>query len=181
MRRLRQVGVVLGLLLVATSVASAQRTTTRSAAQAAKPWEFGFDAGLALGLDDQGTSLSIPLQNVRAGYHTSDVLSIEPFGAIQYFDPEVGDGVTLYNLGVGGLYHFSTSRTATQLYVRPFLMLAGISTSGASDSEIGGGIGAGMKWPRLNGRMAMRGEVNLTAISDATALNFLFGLSFFTR
>jgi hypothetical protein len=187
MRHLRQVGVVLGLLLVASSVASAQRTTTttrttqRSAATAAKPWEIGLDAGLSLGLDDQGTSLQIPVQNLRAGYHMSDVLSIEPFGSIQYFNPEVGDGVTLYELGVGGLYHFSTSRTASQLYVRPFLALVGFSGGGTSDSEIGLGIGAGMKWPRLNGRMAFRGEGNLSVINDATALNFLFGLSFYTR
>ena len=181
MRRLRQVGVVLGLLVVASSVASAQRTPTRSAATAAKPWEFGFDAGLSLGLDNQGTALEIPVQNVRAGYHMSDVLSIEPFGAIVYAKPEGADGATVYNLGVGGLYHFSTDRTATQLYLRPFLNLVGFSGGGASDSEVGLGIGAGMKWPRLNGRMALRGEANLSIMDNNNSLNFLFGLSFFTR
>lgn len=187
MRHLRQFGVVVGLLLVASSVASAQRTTTttrttqRSAATAAKPWEFGFDAGLSIGLDNQGTSLQLPVQNFRAGYHISDVLSIEPFGAIVWDKPEGADGVTGYNLGVGGLYHFSTSRTATQLYVRPFLNLLGFSGGGASDSEVGLGIGAGLKWPRLNGRMALRSEANLSIMDNNNALNFLFGVSFYTR
>jgi len=189
MRHLRQVGAVFGLLLVATSVASAQRTTAttrstaqqRSAASAAKPWELGFDAGLSIGLDDQGTSLQIPIQNFRAGYHMSDVLSIEPFGAIVWAKPEGGDGATIYNLGVGGLYHFSTSRTASQFYVRPFLNLFGFSGGGTSDSEVGLGIGAGMKWPRMNGRIAFRGEGNLSVMDNNNALNFLFGVSFYTR
>jgi hypothetical protein len=187
MRQLRQVGAVLGLLLVASSVASAQQRTTatratqRSAATAANPWEFGADARLSLGLDDQGNRLEIPVGNLRAGYHFSDVLSIEPFGSIQYVDPEIGDSFTFYELGVGALYHFSTSRTQRQFYARPYLELLGISGGGNGESELGIGIGGGVKWPRLNGRMALRGEANVLVMDANTSLNFLFGLSFYTR
>lgn len=182
MRRLRQVGAVLALLVVASSIASAQRTA-RAAQSQSKVWELGFDAGLSFGLDDPNTTaLQIPISNFRVGIHTSDVLSIEPFGSINYAKVEgIPDAFTDYALGVGGLYHFSTSRTQSQLYVRPFLALIGGSAGGVSDSDIGVGVGVGMKWPKLNGRMALRGEGNVLSVNSNTAINFLFGLSFFTR
>lgn len=183
MRHLRQVGAVLALLVVASSVAFAQRTTARASQSQSKVWELGFDAGLTFGLDDPNvTLLQIPVANFRAGIHTSDVLSIEPFGSINYAKVEgVPDAFTDYTLGVGGLYHFSKSRTQSQLYVRPFLALIGGSAGGVSDSNVGVGVGLGMKWPKLNGRMALRGEGNILSVNSNTAINFLFGLSFFTR
>jgi hypothetical protein len=42
-------------------------------------------------------------------------------------------------------------------------------------------VGAGMKWPKLNGRMAWRGEVNFMSVNSQTSLNLLWGVSFFTR
>ena len=182
MRQLRRVGAVLALLLVASSVASAQRTTTRAATPAKKVWELGVDAGLSFGLDDPNTtSLQIPMSNFRAGVHISDVLSIEPFFGLNYFKVEGFDGITTYQFGAGGLYHFSTDRTKSRMYVRPFLALIGVSAGGTSDSDIGVGVGLGMKWPKLGGRMAWRGEGNIAVANDQTSINALFGISWFTR
>jgi len=182
MRHLRQVGAVLALLVVASSVAFAQRTA-RAAQSQSKVWELGFDAGLSFGLDDPNfTVLEIPISNFRAGIHATDVLSIEPFGSIHYDKVEgFPDPDTRYTLGVGGLYHFSAARTRSQMYVRPFLALIGGSSGGVSDSDIGVGVGFGMKWPKLNGRMALRGEANVASVNSATSINALFGFSFFTR
>lgn len=179
MRFLRQAGAVFALMLVASSVAAAQRAQ----ASTARLWELGVDAALSFGLDDPNvTLLQIPVANFRAGVHTSDVLSIEPFGSITFLRVEgIDDAFTDYTFGVGALYHFSRVRTASQTYVRPFLALQGGSAGGVSDSDIGVGVGFGMKWPRLNGRMAWRGEANLFAIDNQTTLSALFGLSFYTR
>ena len=180
MRHLRQVGAVFMLLLVATSVVSAQ--ARRQTTSTAKFWEIGADAGLSFGLDDPNvTTLSIPVQSIRAGLHVSDVLSIEPFFGLDYTKFEDVDGITLYQFGVGALYHFSASRTQTQLFIRPALQIVGASIAGESDSEVGAGVGIGMKWPKLNGRMAWRGEANINFINDNTILGALLGISFFTR
>ena len=180
MRHLRQVGAVLVLMLVATSVASAQ--ARRQTTSTARVWELGADAALSFGLDDPSvTTLQIPVQNLRAGIHVSDVLSIEPFFGLSYTKIEDLDALTVYQFGVGGLYHFSTDRTRSQLYIRPALSIVGISAAGESDSEVGIGVGLGMKWPRLGGRMAWRGEANIGVIDDQTTIAALFGVSFFTR
>lgn len=142
-----------------------------------------MDAALSFGLDDPNvTALQIPVANVRAGIHTSDVLSIEPFMSFNYAKVEgVPDAFTDYTFGVGALYHLSANRTQSQMYVRPFLALIGGSAGGVSDSDVGLGVGFGMKWPRLNGRMAWRGEGNINVVGDQTVIAFLFGASFFTR
>lgn len=168
------------LLLVATSVASAQ--ARRQTTSTAKVWEIGADAGLTFGLDDPNvTQIDIPVQSIRAGIHVSDVLSIEPFFGLDYTKFEDVDALTLYQFGVGALYHFSPSRTRSQLFIRPALMVVGLSAAGNSDSEVGAGVGFGIKWPKLGGRMAWRGEANINFINDNTLIGALFGISFFTR
>ena len=191
MRQLRQVGAVFALLLVVSSLASAQRTgTTRQAGTparqqasgSAKVWELGADAGLSFGLDDPNvTQLNIPVQSIRAGIHVTPALSIEPFLGYTYFKVDGIDAITQYQFGVGALYHFSENRAQSQLYLRPSLAIVGASAGGASDSEAGIGVGIGMKWPKMGGRMALRGEAGVFAINDNTSLNALFGVSFFTR
>ena len=182
--------VVLGaiaLMVQIASVASAQRTPARARSAAVQHrsfWELGFDSGLSFGFTTpRVTTLSIPAASFRAGYWTSEVLSIEPFFGLNHVSAQGGGSFTTYQLGVGGLYHFSPERTRRQVYVRPFLTFVGVSTSGGggSNSDIGVGVGAGLKWPKLGGRMALRGEGNIETINSNTLLNFLFGFSFFTR
>lgn len=185
MRHLRQV-VLAGLTLtvVIASAASAQRpaTRSRSASSSANVWELGFDAALSFGLDNpRVTTLSIPVGNFRAGIFTSDVLEIEPFFSYNYTKIEGFSSVSAYQVGAGALYHFSADRTRSQVYVRPFVALVGASAGGNSNSDVGIGVGLGMKWPKMNGRIAWRGEGNVSTTGDATAINLLWGLSFFTR
>ena len=78
--------------------------------------------------------------------------------------------VSLAGPGVGGLYHFSPDRMKSQVYVRPFLALVGSSGGGTSNSNVGAGVGVGMKWPKLNGRMAWRGEANFMSVNSSTSL-----------
>jgi len=183
MRHLRLVGLALLVTIVATSSASAQRPRARSASSSEKSvWEIGVDAALSLGLDSpRANVLSIPVGSLRAGYFASDVFEIEPFFSLNNFSGQGQTSATAYNIGVGGLYHFSPERTKSQVYVRPFLDLVGASGGGTSKSNVGIGVGVGMKWPELNGRMAWRGEANFMSINSRASLNLLWGLSFFTR
>jgi len=187
MRPIQKVGLaVIALMLVVSAVASAQRTPARARSSAAGQrslWELGLDAALGFDFDTPRTTvLSIPAGNFRAGYFINDELSLEPFFGLNHVSTQGGGSFTTYQLGLGGLYHLTTDRTRNQIYVRPFLTFVGVSTSGGgSNSDIGIGVGAGLKWPKLGGRMALRGEGNVATVNGNTSLNFLFGLSFFTR
>jgi hypothetical protein len=190
MRHLKQLGLALLAVTVVASSASAQRTQSRSRSSNQRAlWELGMDAGLQFDLSvpagsTKATTLSIPVPSVRAGVWASDVLSIEPFLGLQRTSGG-GASVTGYNIGVGGLYHFSPERNQSQVYVRPFLFLQGASFKNGgvsnSNSDVGVGVGAGMKWPKLGGRLALRGEGNIATVNSTTSLNLLFGFSFFTR
>lgn len=182
---------VLALTVVAASGADAQqrRPAQRTTTPAQGYWELGTDAALQFGLDDPNTTvLSIPSGAFRAGYFMTPEWSLEPFLSLTYVSVDGGGSTTAYQIGTGALYHFSTSRTMRQVYVRPFLALVGLSVdppvgAGSSDSDVALGAGVGLKWPRLAGRMAWRGEVNVARQFDAqqTSIGLLFGVSFFTR
>jgi hypothetical protein len=197
MRHLRLAGAVLALTVIAASYADAQRTTRSAGAprstQAASrtsegSWEFGADASLSIGLDEPSVTIfrliggtPAGVSSVRAGYFISDVISVEPMFGMDYLKVEDIDAITTYTIGVGGLYHFSTDPTRSRMYVRPFLSLLGVSAGGDGDSELGVGVGFGMKWPKLGGRIAIRGEANVFAINDNSSINLMVGLSAFTR
>ena len=191
MRSVRSVALAaLAFTVLGTSAASAQRRPAQRATTPAEGyWELGTDAALSFGLDDQGTVLSVPVGTVRAGYYIRPEWSIEPFLSFDYLTNDGGSG-SFYQFGVGGLYHFSTVRTQSQLYVRPFAGLIGFSSdpdvgAGTSESDFVIGGGFGIKWPKIGGRLALRGEVNishqLAEPEGMTAVGFDFGVSFFTR
>jgi len=151
-------------------------------------WEIGADAGLGFTLAvpsgaSKVTSLGVPLRSIRAGFFINPDWSLEPSLGYDYTKIEGIDGISVLQLGFAGLYHLTPNRMQRQVYVRPFLGLLYASSGGNSDSDTQLGVGVGMKWPKLNGRMAWRGEVNIDHTFDAevTALNLLFGFSFFTR
>ena len=149
---------VLSLLIASASSLEAQRRGSSSASSRPNLWEFGLDAAFSLGLDDpQTTTLQIPVSNLRAGIYTSDVIEIEPFFGLNYIKVEGFDGTTSYQFGSGLLYHFSADRSKSQLYVRPMLFIQGFSGGGASNSDLGGGVGVGMKWPMKNTRAGSSG------------------------
>jgi hypothetical protein len=185
MRHLRHVGLVILALIVATSTASAQRARSTTVGT----WELGLDGLLQLELGvptgaAKSTSLQVPITGVRAGYTVNDAWSLEPSLVYQYVKTEGTPAVSAYGLGFAGLYHFTKNRNTRQMYLRPFFQLLGFSGGGGANvSDQLLGVGVGYKWPRLNGRMAWRGEAGLSRQMDAeiTALNILWGLSFFTR
>jgi hypothetical protein len=190
MRSVRSVALAaLAFTMLGASVASAQRRPAQRTSTAEGFWELGMDAALMIATGDPGvTTLSVPVQNVRLGYFFTPEWALEPFFSLDYVNIEDGGSIATYQLGTGLLYHFSTVRTASQLYVRPFVGFVGVNVNpevGASDSEtdvfLGGGLG--MKWPRLGGRAALRGEVNVGYAFDAEQMTVgvQFGLSFFTR
>lgn len=139
-----------------------------------------MDAALLLGLDEpSSTDLLIPNPMIRVGFHTRDVISIEPFARIIYSKDEGFDGSTSWMFGLGGLYHFSADRSRSQFFVRPFLAIDGVTDG---DSEFTLGVGGGMKFrPRMNGRLQWRGEVNLSNRNDRNTLGALFGASVYLR
>lgn len=197
MRHLRNIALaVLTLTTLGASLASAQRTPTR--AQRAAPsargfWELGTDAALSFNLDAPpggvSTTLSIPVGVLRAGYFHSPQLSIEPFFSLLYVSADGGASASNYTLGVGGVYHLSPARTTSVMFVRPFLAMVGESDdpggagNSTSNTDFALGAGFGMKWPKLSGRIAWRGEVNVARQFDAqqTSIALLFGISYFTR
>jgi hypothetical protein len=174
-----------GLALITASAAplAAQRTraSSTSSTQPAA-WELGTDAALSFGLDTPKiTTLGIPIGMLRAGILATDVMEIEPFFMLNHVSVQNGGSGTVYQFGSGLLYHFSPDRMKSQLYVRPFLSVIGSSGGGASNSDVGAGVGVGMKWPMMNGRFAWRGEGNFTAVNGNNSINLMWGLSYFTR
>lgn len=171
-------------LVAIASTASAQRSTRGTMASANPSPEIGVDAGVQFTLDDPNTTLlQIPIPAVRMGFFISPVMSIEPSLSLTHASVE-GTSGTAYSVGVGLLYHFSPSRAANQLYVRPFIGLDGVSGEGDSDSAFSFGAGFGIKVP-IGDRFASRFEGNFSHASNdgatQNAIGLLAGLSVYTR
>ena len=171
-------------LLAIASTASAQRTNRGGMTSVNPSPELGVDAGLQFTLDDpKSTSFQIPIQGIRMGFYVSPAISLEPSLRLNYtsFD---GGSFTSYGIGFGMLYHFSTSRTTNQLYVRPFIGIDGISGEGNSDSAFSFGAGFGVKMP-IGSRFASRFEANFSHASNdgatQNAIGLLAGLSVYTH
>jgi hypothetical protein len=177
---------LVGLLAAAGSTATAQAGPSTS-----NLMEFGIDAGATFGLGDQSSvQITLPASRFRVGFSLpgSSRWTIEPATFLSWTKVEDSDGVFVYDLELGALYHFAapTNVIATPplsvLYVRPFIGVSGLSSGGDDDSEFFAGAGVGMKLPwRQN--LAWRLEANLGYGFDNEAfrLGFLAGMSFFTR
>ncbi|HMG12249.1 MAG TPA: hypothetical protein VK571_03665, partial [Gemmatimonadaceae bacterium] len=64
----------------------------------------------------------------------------------------------------------------------PFLGIIGVSVDGPGDDNTGVvGIGAGLKLPFADRRLATRLEANYSHSDGSNLLGLLFGLSWFTR
>jgi hypothetical protein len=171
---------VLSLAALSILALSASASAQRSGSMINPSPEIGMDAGISFGLGTpQITTVSIPAQHIRMGFFVSPALSIEPMLGIVSVSGDAGSG-TVYNLGVGALYHFATSRAANQFYVRPFVNIVGFSGEGTSDSEAVFGVGGGLKIP-LRDRIATRFEANFAHADGSDGIGLLAGLSFYTR
>ena len=156
-------------------------------AQTASPkvWEFGMDAGIGFSHQNGAsvTTISIPASTVRAGVFVTPAVSIEP-GIGLFRTSSGGSALTSFELVVGALYHFETSRAKDQPYVRPFVDYLHSSASGLpSASTTGLGVGVGIKHP-FNPRISGRAELNLAHYDTSpgtTKIGILAGISVFSR
>jgi hypothetical protein len=183
MRRVLSIA-ALSMLAIA-STASAQRTTRGSMTSANPSPELGVDAGLMFTLDDpKVTTFQVPIQGIRMGFYVSPAVSIEPSFRLNTTSFSGAGSITDYGVGLGLLYHFSTSRMANQMYVRPFIGLDGSSGGGNSDSIFSFGAGFGVKVP-VGSRFASRFEANFSHASNdgatQNAIGLLAGLSVYTH
>ena len=181
------ISTLVALMAATASVATAQGPTVRNPPNTL---EFGIDAGAQFGLGDVSTvQITLPAARARVGFflNNDSRWSIEPAAFMSYSKAEGGDGVFVYNLEVGGLYHFRTpsmvtaALPATVTYVRPFIGVTGF-TGDNSDSEFSAGAGLGVKLPWRQS-LAWRLEANTGYGFDNKAwrIGALAGLSFFTR
>src|SRR5688572_24726367 len=132
--------------------------------------ELGVDAGAVLGLGDQSSiSITLPAARARVGFFlTNDTRwSLEPAVLLSYTKVEDADGVLLYNLEAGALYHFRAptelrqfepTRGVSVAYLRPFVNVIGV-TGDEGDSEFSAGAGLGIKVPWRT-QLAWRLEAN---------------------
>jgi hypothetical protein len=171
---------VLSLAALSILALSASASAQRSGSMINPSPEIGMDAGISFGLGTpQITTVSIPAQHIRMGFFVSPALSIEPMLGIVSVSGDAGSG-TVYNLGVGALYHFATSRAANQFYVRPFVNIVGFSGEGTSDSEAV--FGVGVREVRLEARRNAVTQRDLESAADGSdGIGLLAGLSFYTR
>src|SRR5215218_7366904 len=190
MRRRRPVIVLstlVALCAATSSVATAQGPTVRNPPNT---MEFGIDAGLQFGLGDVSTvQFTLPASRARVGFFlTNDSRwSIEHAAGLAYTKVEGGDGVLVYDLEVGALYHFrppsaiTANTPASVMYARPFIGVTGF-TGDDSDSEFSAGAGLGVKIPWRSG-LAWRLEANTGYGFDNEAFRIgaFAGFSFFTR
>jgi hypothetical protein len=189
---MRRITSLVALSLIAiSSTASAQRSSSAPRSDNSNmPVELGFDAGLNSELSgtNKTTAFQAPLSQIRAGFYMSPTVSIEPTLSLatQSTSGVANSSVTAYAIGTGVLWHLSDNRTANQIYLRPFLGFAGVSTSGASASAFSFGGGVGYKMPMAN-RFATRLEANMSrtnahnGVPAMNQLNLLAGLSVYSH
>jgi len=177
---------LVGLLAAAGSSATAQAGPPTN-----NLLEFGIDAGATFGLGDQSSvQLTLPASRFRVGFALpgSSRWTIEPATFLSWTKVEDSDGVFVYDLELGALYHFSapTNVIATPplsvVYVRPFIGVTGLSSGGDDDSEFfaGGGLGIKLPW-RPNLAWRLEANVGYGFDNEAFRLGLLAGMSFFTR
>lgn len=175
--------VIAGLLMAALpSALQAQRGTGSSGASQAV--EVGVDGGFSFGLNTPSTvTFAIPFQNLRAAFPLNAKWSLEPSVGFNYFHVS-GGSITALSLLVGAPYTLNGATRHAGLYVRPFAGLTSASITGAPSQNsfiLGGGIGYRMA---ATDRMSWRMEANFNhgfGGGDPSALDLLFGLSFFTK
>jgi hypothetical protein len=177
--------ILVGLFAATTSTAVAQ-----TSAAAPNQLELGIDAGATFGLGDESSvQITLPASRLRVGFFLPNSRwSIEPATGLSWTKVEGADGVFVYNLEVGALYHLAPPSDISAIppmsvvYVRPFLGVTGVSSGGNDDSEffIGAGLGVELPW-RPNLAWRLEANTGYGFDNQAFRLGLLAGMSFFTR
>ena len=173
----------LAFAVVPAAHAQSSRTTVPTTRN---PLEIGIDAGAQFGLDDPHvTTIALPGQHIRVGFMVSPKISFEPTVGLNYIHA-AGQSETSYEALVGMLYHLSTDRRTSQVYVRPFVGFVGTSVAGNNETQAALGAGLGIKLPMYE-RLSTRFEANYGhtfssgAAGSSNSIGLLAGLSFYTR
>lgn len=172
------------LLALAATTADAQRRL-----------ELGTDVGVVFGLGDQSSiNIDFPGSRFRVGFFRPDSrISIEPALGFSYDKVEGADGLFVYDLELGALYHFRpivltpddpaapVTRVAPP-YVRPFIGLTGFTGGDVDDNEFSAGVGIGVKMPwRRDLAIRLEANVGYGFDNDAARIGAFAGLSYFPR
>jgi hypothetical protein len=152
-----------------------------------RPIELGLDAGISFNVSDPNvTQISIPVQDLRAGFFLTDAVALEPRLALNYFKVENVDALTSITAAVGALIHFQPDRSRAQPFARPFGGLTYLDLGDDSETQFSLGGGIGIKLPiaeqlgaRVEGSFAHAFETDALADSDTIVLTV--GFSFYTR
>jgi hypothetical protein len=152
-----------------------------------RPVELGLDGGLSISFNGgTRTTVSVPFQEVRAGFFVIDDVSIEPAGSLSYIKIEDIDAIATLGFDLAFLFHFTPDRSAPQPYFRPVAGLTFVTAGGENASQFNVGGGFGVKLPATN-QLAVRLEArfrhnfendDFAGVSTITAV---IGLSFFTK
>jgi hypothetical protein len=174
-------------LLLAARPASAQGSGSTNPPRST---EIGIDAGAVFGLGSQSSiKLDLPATRARIGFFLpkDGRWSIEPALGFSYSKVEDSDGVLVYNVEMGGLYHFRPgsdmpgANHASTAYLRPFVAWTGF-TGDNGDSEVSAGGGLGVKIPWRPGvAWRLEGNVGYGFDNEAFRVGGFVGLSVFTR
>jgi hypothetical protein len=163
--------------------------------QAQHPVEIGMDGGVVWTSPDvEGVDstfdVTLPFQLLRVGFFISDQFSIEPM--VGFDRQDFGDDFTFTqaNLLASGVYHFTPSRTQSQLFGQLTGGLSHVRFSDADESETDTqwliGLGAGVKIPMMDRLAARLGVLYLRAFEsdfmpDMNQIRGSVGVSFYTR
>jgi hypothetical protein len=146
--------------------------------------ELGIDGAITFRQTDPSIRLvDLPLSLFRFGFFISPEVSLEPAFSV-HSQTVRGESVRYYTMEFGALWHFDTTPTAKQLYLRPMVTVDGVSADEGGDSRTALGVGLGVKIPMVT-KLAARFEANyrryLSSGDDDgfNQIGLLFGLSFF--
>jgi len=179
------------LSLVGLVATTAKVATAQAAGTTPNRLEFGIDAGATFGFGDVSTTqITLPASRFRVGFLFSDASrwSIEPSAFLSYSKVEDFDGIFVYSIEVGALYHLRPPADlflrspASVMYVRPFVGVTGVSGADDDDSEFSAGAGFGIKIPwQANTAWRLEANGGYGFDNEAFRLGLLAGISFFTK
>ena len=179
--------IVMAGLLIAGLPAGLSAQARKGGSQAI---EIGVDGGFSFGLNTPSTvTFSLPFSNLRAAFPINDRWSLEPSVGFTYLHVgstafTTSSSTSALSLLLGAPYLLNGATHHKGLYIRPFAGLTSFSITGAPSTNsfvLGGGIGYRMA---ATDRMSWRMEANFNhgfGGGDPSALDLLFGLSFFTK